>query len=94
MSGLALLLPAGLIALISVPLVVLFHMRSPTPKAIPVPAIRFWQVAAPKPTDEPRFQRPPISASMLLHIAAALLLSLALARPVSSLALGVISSSS
>ena len=94
MSGLALLLPAGLIALISVPLVVLFHMRSPTPKAIPVPAIRFWRVAAPKPTDEPRFQRPPISASMLLHIAAALLLSLALARPVSSLALGVVSSSS
>lgn len=93
MNGLALLVPAGLLALISVPLVVLFHMRSPTPKAIPVPAIRFWRVAAPKPTDEPRFQRPPITPSLLIHIAAALLLSLALARPVSSFALGAVNAS-
>ena len=93
MNGLALLVPAGLLALISVPLVVLFHMRSPTPKAIPVPAIRFWRVAAPKPTDEPRFQGAPITPSLVIHIAAALLLSLALARPVSSFALGAVNAS-
>ncbi|MGH2549046.1 MAG: BatA domain-containing protein, partial [Thermomicrobiales bacterium] len=77
MSDFRFLLPAGLIALISLPLVVLFHMRSPTPRAVPVPALRFWRVAAPRPTDEPRFRRPPLTLSMILHLLTALALSLA-----------------
>jgi len=90
MSELRFLIPAGLLALISLPLIVLFHMRSPTPRAVPVPALRFWRVAVPRPTDEPRFRRPPITPELLLHLATALLLSLALARPVGDVLAGTL----
>jgi hypothetical protein len=93
MSELRFLIPAGLLALISLPLVVLFHMRSPTPRAVPVSALRFWRIAAPRPTDEPRFRRPPITPELLLHLAIALLLSLALARPVGDVLAGSLGSS-
>ncbi len=94
MSELRFLIPAGLLALISLPLIVLFHMRSPTPRAVPVPALRFWRVAVPRPTDEPRFRRPPITPELLLHLAIALLLSLALARPVGDVLAGSLGGSS
>lgn len=93
MSDFRFLLPAGLIALISLPLVVLFHMRSPTPRAVPVPALRFWRVAAPRPTDEPRFRRPPLSLSLILHLLTALALSLALAKPAGDVFAGALGGS-
>ena len=93
MSDFRFLLPAGLFALISVPLVVLFHMRSPTPRSVPVPALRFWQVAAPRPTDEPRFRRPPLSLSLILHLLTALALSLALAKPAGDVFAGALGDS-
>jgi hypothetical protein len=93
MSELRFLIPAGLLALISLPLVVLFHMRSPTPRAVAVPALRFWRTAMPRPTDEPRFRRPPITPELLLHLAIALLLSLALARPMGDVLAGSLGSS-
>lgn len=93
MSDFRFLLPTGLIALVSLPLVVLFHMRSPTPRSVPVPALRFWQVAAPRPTDEPRFRRPPLSRSLILHLLTALALSLALAKPAGDIFAGTLGSS-
>lgn len=93
MSDFRFLLPAGLIALISLPLVVLFHMRSPTPRAVPIPALRFWQMAAPRPTDEPRFRRPPLTRSLVLHLLTALALSLALGGPASSAFAGALGDS-
>jgi hypothetical protein len=93
MSDFRFLLPAGLIALISLPLVVLFHMRSPTPRSVPVPALRFWQVAAPRPTDEPRFRRPPLTLSLVLHLLTALVLSLALAKPAGDVFAGALGDS-
>lgn len=94
MSDFRFLLPAGLIALISLPLIVLFHMRSPTPRAVPVPALRFWRVAAPRPTDEPRFRRPPLTLSLILHLLTALALSLALAKPAGDVFAGALGDSS
>ncbi len=84
MSGLSFLIPAGLLALLSLPLIYLFHLRSPTPKTTRVPSLRFWQVSAPRPTEEPRFRRPPLSLDLLLHLGIAALLALALARPVTT----------
>ncbi len=81
MSGLQLLAPIGLLALIGIPLVIFFHMRHTTPVEKPVPTLRFWQMVAPAPTDDARFRRPPISLLLLLQLLAVGALGLALARP-------------
>ena len=81
MSGMQLLAPLGLIALIGIPLVIIFHMRHTTPMEKPVPTLRFWEQVAPVPTDDARFRRPPISLLLLLQLLAVGALGLALARP-------------
>jgi hypothetical protein len=81
MSGLQLLAPLGLLALIGIPLVIFFHMRHTTPLEKPVPTLRFWRLVAPAPTDDARFRRPPISLLLLLQLLAVAALALALARP-------------
>ncbi len=81
MSGMQLLAPIGLLALIGIPLVIFFHMRHTTPVEKPVPTLRFWQMVDPAPTDDARFRRPPISLLLLLQLLAVAALGLALARP-------------
>jgi len=81
MSGLQLLAPLGLLALVGIPLVIIFHMRHTTPVQRPVPTLRFWQMVAPAPTDDARFRRPPLSLLLLLQLLAVGALALALARP-------------
>lgn len=81
MSGLEFLAPIGLMALIGIPLVILFHMRHTTPVVRPVPSLRFWREAPPAPTDDARLRRPPISLLLLLQLLAVGALGLALARP-------------
>jgi Ca-activated chloride channel family protein len=76
-----LLVPLGLAGLIAVPLIVLFHMRHTTPPRRPVPSLRFWEAARPRPAEERRLRRPPLSLPLLLQLAAAALLAVALARP-------------
>lgn len=76
-----LLAPIGLVGLAAIPLIVLFHMRHTTPPRRPVPSLRFWQAINPRPADERRLRRPPLSLPLLLQIAAAALLAFALARP-------------
>src|SRR5215210_9332092 len=68
-------------ALIAIPVIILFHMRHTTPTRRPVPTLRFWEAANPRPADARRLRRPPLSLPLLLQIAAAALLAVALARP-------------
>jgi Ca-activated chloride channel homolog len=77
----SLLAPLGLAGLIAIPLIVLFHMRHTTPPQRPVPSLRFWQAINPRPAEERRLRRPPLTLPLLLQIAAAALLAFALARP-------------
>lgn len=79
-----LLMPLGLAALAAIPLIILFHMRHTTPPRRPVSSLRFWTAANPRPAEERRLRRPPLSLPLLLQIAAVLLLALALARPVTA----------
>ena len=76
-----LLAPLGMAALIAIPVIILFHMRHTTPTRRPVPSLRFWAAANPRPADARRLRRPPLSLPLLLQIAAAALLAFALARP-------------
>ncbi|MDQ2654413.1 MAG: BatA domain-containing protein [Chloroflexota bacterium] len=75
------LAPLSLLALIGVPLIVLFHMRHTTPPRRYVGSLRFWQAADPRPAEERRLRRPPLSLPLLLQILAVALLAFALARP-------------
>ncbi len=84
MSGLSFLAPVGLIALIGVPLIVLLYMRTTTPGTRKVPATRFWMQAVTPPSDTRRFRPPPITPLFLIHLAVAVLLAVALARPASA----------
>jgi Ca-activated chloride channel family protein len=77
----SLLAPMALAALITVPLIILLHMRHVTPPRRPVPSLRFWEAANPRPAEERRLRRPPLSLPLVLQLAAAALLAFALARP-------------
>jgi len=79
-----LLMPLGLAALAAIPLIILFHMRHTTPPRRPVASLRFWEAANPRPAEERRLRRPPLTLPLLLQLAAVLLLALALARPVTA----------
>ena len=88
MSTLQLLAPTGLVALLGIPLVILFHMRNTTPIEHPVPSLRFWRLAIQEETHLERFKRPPFSLLFLLHLLLVAAIALALARPATSNALG------
>ncbi|MCC6793281.1 MAG: BatA domain-containing protein [Thermomicrobiales bacterium] len=88
MSGFSLLAPLGLIALLGIPLVVLYHMRHTTPDIREVPTLRFWRVAMREETHHERFKRPPVSLLLILHLLLVGLIAFALARPAASRALG------
>lgn len=81
MSTPQLLIPAGLLALLALPVIVLLHMRNTIPPPRPVPALRFWHLAAREQTDTTRFRRPPLTVLLLLHLLIAALLAIGLARP-------------
>ncbi|MBA2598741.1 MAG: VWA domain-containing protein [Chloroflexia bacterium] len=76
-----LLTPLGLAALAALPVIVLFHMRHTTPERRPVPSLRFWAAANPRPADERRLRRPPLTLPLVLQLIAAAAIALALARP-------------
>jgi len=83
-SGLSLLAPLGLLGLIGVPIIVLLYMRTTTPAQRRIPSTRFWQPALTTPRESRRFRPPPLTPLFLVHVLLALLLTLALARPVSA----------
>ena len=86
----SLLAPLGLLALLAIPAIIVFHMRDTTPRVLPIPSLRFWSVARPRETEQMRWRRPPLSLLLLLQLAVAAALALSLARPVTERALGVL----
>ena len=76
------LIPAGLLALLALPVIVLLHMRNTIPPPRPVPALRFWHLAAQEQTDTTRFRRPPLTVLLLLQLLIAAAVAIGLARPV------------
>jgi len=84
MSGLSLLAPLGLAALVAVPIIVLLYMRTTTPTDRRVPSTRFWLGAQTTPTENRRFRLPPITPLFILHMLIAALIAFALAEPASA----------
>src|SRR4051812_16044671 len=84
MSGVELLAPLGLAALIGIPLVVFFHMRNNVPVIQQVPSLRFWRQAMREEPRQERLRRPPITLLFLLQLLLVALLGVALARPAAS----------
>ena len=84
MSGFSFLSPLGLIGLIGVPLIVLLYMRTSTPAPRRIPSTRFWKNSLTPPSETRRFRPPPITPLFLIHLLAALLIALAIARPASA----------
>ena len=87
MSGLTLLAPVGLLGLLGIPLVILFHMRNTTPRTQSTPTLRFWRRAQEVQSETVRFRRPPLTLLLVLHLALVAVLALSLARPAASEAL-------
>lgn len=86
----SLLLPAGLLALLALPAIVILHMRHTKPRLRTVPTLRFWLAARPEPVQETRWRRPPITLLLILQLLIAAAVALALAQPVTSRALAAL----
>jgi hypothetical protein len=82
MNGLPFLAPAGLIALVAAAIVIVIHMRRRTPPVRTLPSIRFWSAAPEDHAERSRLRRPPLTLPLILQVLAAMLIALALARPI------------
>src|SRR4051794_32560460 len=80
------LLPLGLLALLTVPLIVLLHLIRQRKRRVTVPSVLHW-LNVPQTRSGERFQRLPLTLLLLLHLIVAALLGLALGRPQISSAL-------
>lgn len=89
-----LLAPIGLLAAISLPLIVLIYMRRQQPIPRHIPSLRFWHPALGQERDRSRLRPPPRSLLLLLELLVAALLTLTLARPAAKEALGALSANS
>lgn len=76
----SLLQPLGLLGLLSLPVIVLLHLLHDRNRYAVVPSLALWRWLE-REVRGPRLRRPPLTAVLLLQLAAAALLSLALARP-------------
>ena len=76
-----LLAPLGLAALVAIPIIILFHMRHTTPTRRPMPSLRFWEAANPRPAEARRLRRPPLTAAARPAARRRRGLAFALARP-------------
>lgn len=81
MSAPQLLAPLGLLAGIALLAIFVIHMRHRLPPAVHVPSIRFWTEATRDQADRRRLRLPPLTLPLVLQLAAAALITLALARP-------------
>jgi hypothetical protein len=81
MSGFAFSAPLGLLALLGIPLVVLYHMRDNVPDRKPIPTLRFWRAAIDPRSERVKFRRPPLTWLLVVQLLVVLLTALALARP-------------
>lgn len=74
------LAPLGLLALLTLPLIVLLHLMRERRRRVVVPSLLLWQLM-PRRQEAQRRRRLPLTLLLLLHLLAAALLALALARP-------------
>lgn len=83
-----LLAPLGLLAGLSLAIVVLLHMRRQVPATRRVSSLRFWSPATRDDLERSRLRKPPFSWMLLLQLLAAAALTIALARPFTDGVLG------
>jgi hypothetical protein len=76
----SLLQPLGLLGLLSLPVIVLLHLLHERNRRAVVPSLAQWRWLE-RQVRGPRMRRPPLTAVLLLQLAAAAFLSIALARP-------------
>lgn len=74
------LAPLGLLALISIPIIILLHLMRERRRRVVVPSLMLWQLM-PRRQEAQRRRRLPLTLLLMLHLLAATLLGLALARP-------------
>jgi hypothetical protein len=83
----SLLFPLGLLALLTLPIIVVLHLLRERQRRVAVPSLLHWQMVPRRPAGE-RIRRLPLTLLLLLHLLVAGLLGLALARPQLAGALG------
>jgi hypothetical protein len=76
----SLLAPLGLLALLTLPVIVILHMLRERRRRVVVPSLLLWQLM-PRKQEAQRRRRLPLTLLLLLHLLAAALLAFALARP-------------
>lgn len=74
------LLPLGLLSLLSLPLIVVLHLREQRRVRQRVPSLEIWRELQ-RPTPQPRPRRLPLTLLLVLHLLLAALLGLALGQP-------------
>ena len=74
------LLPLGLLALLTLPVVLLLHLLRERRRRVAVPSLLHWQNLPRKPEGE-RIHRLPLTFLLLLHLLIAALIGLALGQP-------------
>lgn len=74
------LLPIGLLALLTLPLILLLHLLRERRRRVAVPSLMHW-LNVPRRHEGERIRRLPLTLLLLLHLLAAALLGLALGRP-------------
>src|SRR5437762_903803 len=81
------LLPFGLLALLTLPLILLLHLLRERRRRVAVPSLMHW-LNLPRKREGERIRRIPLTLLLLLHLLAAALIGLALGRPQLAGALG------
>src|SRR5689334_11991367 len=81
------LLPLGLLALLTLPVILLLHLLRERRRRMAVPSLLHWQ-NLPRKREGERIRRLPLTLLLLLHLLAAALIGLALGRPQLAGALG------
>jgi len=81
------LLPLGLLALLTLPVILLLHLRRERRRRVAVPSLLHWQ-NLPRKREGERIRRLPLTLLLLLHLLVAALIGLALGQPQLAGALG------
>ncbi len=87
-----LLAPLGLLAGLSLGVIVFLHMRRQVPERRTVPSLRFWTESKHDDLERSRLRRPPLSWLLILQLLTAFAITLALARPITDGFLSVFTS--
>ncbi|MEN9935846.1 MAG: hypothetical protein RLZZ387_2425 [Chloroflexota bacterium] len=74
------LAPIGLLALLTIPVIVILHLLNEQRNRVKVPSLMLWQ-NVPRRLEGDRSRRLPLTLLLLMHLLAAALIALALARP-------------